>query len=265
MPPSAEPPGRGELLSGRRTAARRERAAKLGAPHLVPILLVVIAALLGWRYWDRIVARDLPIAAASPEVQIRQALAQQDRARLADVYGFRAGGTAELHGVSFQEPVVALEGERARVIARVAARGRVVWRSEAAEVAYLGREEFTMTPCTIALWCGDGQQFSQLRAVLLTLFRRHDAFNGRDAAAYERLVSPRYEGREALLARIADDLAAGPAARVSIRGWQIRVERGRAEVGEDYELALEGREPARLRARYVLVREGDRWLIADGL
>jgi hypothetical protein len=267
LPPSAEPGGREPLFSGRR-GTQRALSARTGAPHLVPILLVAVAGFLAWRHWDRIVAVDLPVAAASAETQVKDALAHQGRAQLADVYGFRAGGTAELHGVRFLEPSVAVEGARARVVARVEAEGRVTWRDERAELAYLGRESFGMGRCTIALWCGDGEQFALLKSVLLALFRREDAFHARDPEAYARLVSDRYAGpggKDALLARLREDLPHGPAARVRIQAWQIRVERDRAEVGEDYAIELAGRPPAALRARYVLAREGERWRFVDGL
>jgi hypothetical protein len=207
---------------------------------------------------------------AGPETQVREALRHQDRAQLADVYGWKSGGTAELHPVRYPEVSVEIaEGKKAaRVLALVEGEGRVTWRDERADLAYIGREAFGMTPCSIALWCGDGRQLDNLRGVLTTLFRREDAFNGRDAAAYERIVSDRYRGeggKAALLARLRADLGGGPPARVRIRAWQIRVERDRAEVGEDYEVELEGRPPASLRARYVLAREGERWAIVDGL
>lgn len=271
MPRSAEPRGPGGLFSSReRAAQRRARAAPTGAPYLVPAALALVAALLLWRYWDRLVAVDLPVALASPETQVKEALQHQDRAHLADVYGWKSGGTAELVPVRFAEISVSVEEGRklARVLALVEAEGRVTWRDERATLAYVGREAFTMTPCSIALWCGDGKQFEQLRGVLTALFRREDAFNGRDAEAYARFVSERYQGeggKAALLARLRDDLAHGPPARARIQAWQIRVERDRAEVGEDLLVEVEGRAPAKLRARYTLAREGDRWLIVDGL
>src|SRR5260221_14651863 len=113
------------------------------------------------------------------------------------------------------------------------AEGRAAWREEAARVSYLGREQFHMTPCTIALWCAEGDQFSRLRGVLTILFRRLDAFNAADAGAYGRLLAADYSdrgvGRAALLARLAKDFGSGPRARVKVLGWQIRVERDRAE------------------------------------
>ena len=123
-----------------------------------------------------------------------------------------------------------------------------------------------MTPCRIALWCADGDQFAQLRGVLATLFRREDAFNGRDADAYARLVSDRYAGgKDALLARLRGDLGGKLPARIRVLGWQIRVERDRAQVGEDYEIRVGEEAPRQLRARFELVREDDRWRVLSGL
>jgi hypothetical protein len=270
LPPSGEPPRPGGLFDPRAREARRARHAKVGAPYLVPAALAVAAALLLWRFWDRLAAVDLPVAAASPETQVKEALRHQDRAQLADVYGWKSGGAVELYPVRYPEIAVEVEEDRtaAHVLALVEGEGRVTWRDERAQVAYIGRETFTMTPCSIALWCGDGRQLDHLRGVLTTLFRREDAFNGRDAGAYERLVSDRYRGqggKAALLARLRADLGGGPKARVRIQAWQIRVERDRAEVGEDYDIEVERRPAARLRARYVLAREGERWAIVDGL
>jgi hypothetical protein len=271
LPPSAEPPAShrdGEPFSPRARAARRARAAKLGAPYLVPLALVAAAALALWAARDRLAAVNLPVAVASPETQVKEALAHQQRAHLADVYGFKSGGTAELYPVRFADVVVQSDGDAARVLAVVEAEGRVTWRDDRADLTYVGREAFGMTRCRIALWCGDGEQFARLRGVLLTLFRRVDAFHAGDADAYARLVSDRYAGdggRAALLARVVGDLAAGPPARVRVVAWQIRVERDRAIVGEDYELRLGDDAPRTLRARYTLALEGERWLIVDGL
>jgi hypothetical protein len=149
----------------------------------------------------------------------------------------------------------------------VEAQGRVVWRTERADVAYIGREVFGMTRCSIALWCGDGQQFAQLRGVLATLFRRADAAAARDLGAALHLVSDRYAGdggRPALAARLEAGYRA-PAAEAHILSWQIRVERDRATVGEDYEIAVPGGGTEKRRALYVLAREGDRWRFVDGL
>lgn len=260
-------PEREPLFSERTRAERRSRAARLGAPYLFPIALVAVVAFLIWRNWTTLVSFDLPISAAGPETQVKEALAHQDRAALADVYGFMAGGTAELRPVRFADVTVSMDGAKARVLAVVEAQGRVVWRGERADVSYVGREAFRMSRCRIALWCGDGEQFARLRGVLTALFRRADAAATRDLASAGRLVSDGYAGaggKAALLARLERDLRA-PAPEIHLRAWQIRVERDRAQVGEDYDLALAGRAPERLRARYTLALEGDRWRFVDGL
>ncbi len=253
--------------SGRPT--RRDRSARIGAPILVPTALALAAAALLWAFWGRVASLGADaFSTRSPEAQVKEALLHQERARLDDVYGFHAGGTAELAGVRYGDVTVRVEDGRARVLAVVEAEGRVVWRDQKASVAYVGREAFGMTPCPIALWCGDGQQLARLRAVLTTLFRRTDALEAGDAAAYARLVSDAYAGgggKAALVARLARDLAAGPAPRLRILGWQIRVERDTAAVGEDYEIRVGERAPERRRARFDLRLEGDRWRLAGGL
>jgi hypothetical protein len=228
---------------------------------------VAAVAFLIWRSWGTLVSFELPIAAAGPETQVREALAHQNRAALADVYGFMAGGTAQLQPVRFADVTVSMDEGAARVLAVVEAQGKVVWREQKADVSYVGREAFRMTRCKIALWCGDGDQFARLRGVLTALFRRADAASTRDLAAAGRLVSDGYAGeggKPALLARLGRDFRA-PAPEVHLRTWQIRVERDRAQVGEDYDLVEPGRAPQRLRARYTLALEDDRWRFVDGL
>ncbi len=246
----------------------RARSSRLGAPYLVPTLLALVAAVLLWANWGRIVSFGAgAFSNESPETQVREALRHQERARLDEVYGFRAGGTVELAPVRYADVAVAVEGRRADVVAVLDADGRAVWRDEEAKLSYLGRERFGMTPCPIALWCADGRQFARLRGVLSALVRREDAFNAADPAAYARVVSDAYAGpggKAALLARLAKDLP-GPRARERILAWQIRAERDRATVGEDYEVRIGDAAPRRLRARYDLVLEGDRWRFVDGL
>jgi hypothetical protein len=173
-----------------------------------------------------------------------------------------------LHRVSFADVAVSVEGERAEVVAVLEAEGRVAWREEAATVAYIGRERFAMSPCRIGLWCADGRQFAGLRSVLTALFRRQDAFNGGDPEAYARLLSDRYEGeggKEAFLRRLRADLRSGPPARMRVAAWQVRVERDRAQVGEDYTIEVGDAPRQTLRARFDLAREGERWTIVSGL
>ncbi len=280
MNPSGEPPPPGRprglstegdqhgepLFSERARARRRARGARLGAPYLFPVALVAVVAFLIWRNWGALVSFELPIAAAGAETQVKEALAHQDRAALADVYGFMAGGTAQLEPVRFGDVTVSVDQGKARVLAVVEAQGRVVWRGERANLSYVGREAFGMTPCKIALWCGDGGQFTRLRGVLTALFRRADAAATRDVAAADRLVSDRYAaagGKAALLARLGRDFRA-PAPEVHVRAWQIRVERDRARVGEDYDVVQPGGARERRRALYTLELEGDRWRFVDG-
>jgi len=268
LPPSAEGGGPPRpLFSERERAARRARAARVGAPYLVPLALAAAAALLLWRYRAELGAIDLPIAAAGPEAQVKEALRHQDRASLADVYGFHAGGTAELRPVRFADVTVSAADGKAQVVAVVEAQGQVVWRGERADLSYVGRETFRMVPCSIALWCADGQQFERLRGVLSALFRRADATAARDAEAAARLASDAYAGpggKAALVSRLAEQ-ARAPGPEAHVRAWQVRVERDRAVVGEDQEVAAAAGDVGRRREVYTLVREDGRWRFVDGL
>jgi hypothetical protein len=205
---------------------------------------------------------------AAPEKQIEEALGRQTRATLPDVYGFQAGGTVELEPVRYRDAVSFVNGERATVVAMLDAEGRVTWKNGTAKLSYIGRERFHMAPCAVALWCAEGDQFARLRGVLALIFRRLDAFDRRDPEGYAPLLSARYLDqdvtREALLRRLARDLPAEPG-RARVLGWQIRVERETAEVGEDYELSAGSGLPKQLRARYALRWEGERWLFSSGL
>ena len=248
---------------------RSDRRSRLGAPYLVPAAVALAAAAAAWLWRDRIFSAESGLSPESPDTQIRRALQAQTRAHLEDVYGFQAGGVVELTPVRFRDVVTSVEGQRATVVAMLDAEGRVVWRDQAADLSYVGRERFHMHPCRIALWCGEGDRFERLREVLRLLFRRLDAFQARDAAAYAALVSERYQDRgldrRALLARVAADFRSGPPAALRVQAWQIRVERDRAEVGEDYQIAVGGRAPARLRALFRFEREGERWAFVGGL
>ena len=240
---------------------------KSGAPYLIPIALALVAALAGWLGRDRLASIGT-VSLASPDTQVRQALANQTRALLNDVYGFRAGGTAELYPVRFADVAVTIEDDRALVVAMLDGEGRVKWRDQQATIRYLGRERFHMKPCRIALWCGEGDQFERLRGVLQVLFRRHDAASAGDGEALGRLVSDAYsdrgEDRSEVLRRLRRDVTPDKAERTRIVAWQIRVERDRAEVGEEYELDSAGRSQA-ARARYSLRWDGDRWTFVAGL
>lgn len=252
--------------SGSRREVRRTLEVRSGAPYLFPVLLSLLALGAGW--WLSSAAPWLKGAAASPEQQVQKALSDLTSARLEDVYGHAAGGLAELQALRFGDVTVTVEGERARVVAMAEGSGRIGWRGQVIPLEYVGREAFTMRPCRFAGWCAEGEALGQLRPVLRLLFRRLDAFNGRDAAAYGRLVAEGYRGeggRGAVLARLGRDLVTGPAATLAVTGWQIRVERDEAIVGEDERLAVGAAAPVALRARLRLVREADRWVIAEGL
>jgi hypothetical protein len=207
----------------------RRLGGRLGAPYLAPAAAVALAGAAFWLAWGWLSALGRSEAAA--DVQIREALANQVRAHLEDVYAFRGGGTLELAPVRYAEVAPLVEGDRAVVAAVLEAEGRAVWRDQAAAVTYLGRERFHMRPCSIALWCAEGDQFARLRGVLASLFRRHDALAA----------------------------AARPAAR-RVLAWQIRVERETAEVGEDFETAPPSGAPLRERSRISLRLESGRWV-----
>ena len=208
---------------------RRRVRFRTGAPYLVPFLAAAAVAAAAWHWRGELQDYGSAVTLQSPETQVRQALAAQDRAHLEDVYGFRAGGTLELVPVRYAEVVPVVEGNRATVVALLDAEGRAVWRDRDARVSYVGRETFHMKPCTIALWCAEGDQFARLRGVLRALFR-HD-----------------------------DELRARGDRRV--RSWQIRVERDGAEVGEDYEVEVPGQGKRTLRARYRLEPRDERWVL----
>jgi len=269
LPPSAEPPEgapRARGLGGVDVSRRRERAARVGAPHLVPAGLALAAAALVFLSWGELRACGRA-AVTSPDTQVREALAAQRRARLPDVYGFRAGGTAQLSDVRYGDVQVAMEAGKARVVAVVEAEGRVVWREEQARVGYIGREAFTLTPCTAAGWCADGQQFARLRGVLAVLFRRADALAAGDVDGHGRLLSERFGdpgGKAAAVARLRA-AATTPGAAVRILGWQIRVERDTATVGEDHEVERPGAPSEARRAVYALALEDGHWRIVSGL
>lgn len=258
------------LGSGSRRQLRRTLEQRTGAPYLFPFLLTALVLAAAW--WLEGATPGLTGAVASPEAKVRAALAAFTSARLEDAYGHGAGGLAELTGLRLADVTVALEGEgertRARVVAMAEGSGRVAWRGQVATLGYVGREAFTMRPCTFAGFCAEGEALAELRPVLRLLFRRLDAFNGRDAEAYGRLLAEGYRGaggKAALLERLRADQAAGPLATLTVTGWQIRVDRDQVVVGEDELLTTPGRPPVALRARLTLVREAGRWVVADGL
>jgi len=252
--------------SASRRAVGRLLQARQGAPYVFPVLLVV--AVLGAGWWLRAATPRLAGAVADPDTQVRAALARQRSLHLSDVYGFDAGGTLELTPVRFGDLAVSVEGERAQVVAMVEGEGVLDWRRGRIRVAYIGRERFSMVPCDLGGWCADGRQLAELKRVLPLLFRRIDAFNARDAAAYGRLVGQGYRGpggRAAVLAQLARDLGAGPPATMTVTAWQLRVEPGRVVVGEDERVRVGDGPEAALRARLELAEEDGRWVIVDGL
>jgi len=255
------------LLGSARRARRKVLEGGRGAPYLFPIALSLCALAAGW--WLKDAAPRLAGALEAPEQQVKRALAALTSARLENAYGHEAGGLAELNRLRFADVTVTmLDRERAGVLAMAEGDGRVAWRGQLASLGYVGREDFTMRPCRFAGWCAEGEALSQLRPVLRLLFRRLDAFNGRDAAAYGRLVAEGYRGpggKAAVLSRLAADLRSGPPATLRVTAWQIRVERDRVTVGEDETVAVGEAAPVALRARLELSREGDRWVIAGGL
>ncbi|MGC3998171.1 MAG: nuclear transport factor 2 family protein [Anaeromyxobacter sp.] len=258
-------PGRAPFDPGAR-AARKARAAPVGAPYLFPLGLVLVALAVGWALRDRISLDRFSSAALSPEGQVREALSRQRRASLPDVYGFASGGVVELDTLRYVDPAVMVDGDKAQVIALLDGDGRVAWRASRATVAYVGREAFGMSRCSVAGWCADGRQFDGLRGVLAVLFRRQDALAAGDARALLALVSERYAGeggKAALAARLRGALAAP--APVSVDAWQIRVDRDEAIVGEDVQAPLPGGGQEPRRARFTLAREADRWRFVDGL
>jgi hypothetical protein len=171
-----------------RSGSDRRLGARVGAPILVPLAAAAAAALAAWAFRDRIDAIGRS-ATGSPETQVREALANQPRAHLEDVYGFRGGGTLELHPVRFAEVRAVVKGERAEVSAVMEAEGRAAWRDQAARLSWIGVERFHMRPCPIALWCADGDQFARMRGVLAALFRRQDALAARAAPAARRVTA----------------------------------------------------------------------------
>jgi hypothetical protein len=160
----------------------------------------------------------LACSVASPETEVREALARVGRLELAAAPGTRIA----LEKVRFADVAVSMDGGRALVVAVVEAEGRVGPDGVPA-LGYVGREAFEMERCAEARWCAAGSGLPALRGVV-------EALAG----------APRHPGARVL-------------------AWQVRVERGEATAGEDYEVG--GR---RLRTRWEMGREGDRWRIRRG-
>jgi hypothetical protein len=160
---------------------------------------------------------------------VRQALARLDRIRVGGPPG-AAGVGLDLAPVRFSDVTAALEGGRAAVVAMVEAEGRASFGQASAPVSYVGREAFHLRPCA-AGWCPEGDEVSRLRGVLEVLARRQEAL-----------------------------AAAAPGRRVL--AWQVRVERDRAEAGEDFESPGPGGTPVRERARLSLRWAAGAWALA---
>jgi len=126
----------------------------------------------------------------------------------------------------FADVEVAAEGGRAQVLAVVDADGKV--RLDGADVAlgYVGREAFEVERCGRARWCPAGSALPALAGVVAAL-----------------AGSPR------------------PADRRPV-GWQIRIERDRALVGED---AVGPGGDRATRGVVELVRDGVAWRLAAPL
>jgi hypothetical protein len=265
--PSPSTPSSGRR-PGSEAGRRRRFRFRTGAPYLVPFLAATAAAAAAWFWRADLLDAGSVATLQSPETQVRQALAAQGRAHLEDIYGWKAGGTLELVPVRYADVVPDVEGSRATVVAVLDAEGKAIWRDQAATVSYIGREQFHMKPCKIALWCAEGDQFARLRAVLRTLFRRLDAARAGEPAAVAALAADNYQDgaidRAALKDRLRLELSS-PRPDIRVKGWQIRVERDGAEVGEDFEVADPRGGVRDRRARYRLERQGERWLFTSGL
>jgi hypothetical protein len=202
-----------------------------------------------------------------PDAGIRRALAEGG---LGGPAAERRGDAAlRLDRLRFSEPVVEVRGGRADVAVVVDADGEVLWRGHRVALTSLGNERLTMVRGPGAGWGVEGERTPRLVAIVAVLSRRADAFADAHAEEYRPLVAEGYRGpeggKEALLRRLASDLAALPRARLRPLAWQVRIERETAQVGEDYEIAVGDGPARRLRARFDLREEGGRWRFTGGL
>jgi len=203
----------------------------------------------------------------SPETGVRRALAAPVAPGPRVLPG--TASSFRVERLRFSDLLVTAAGTRADVVAVADADGAVAWRGQDVRLAYVGRERFSLVRCGGAGWCLDGESLPRLAALLSVLVRRADAFDDGEADPYRLLVADDYRGPEGgkpeLLDRLAADLAVAPRARLRPIGWQVRIERDTALVGEDYEIAVGAGPPRRLRARLDLRDEGGRWRITGGL
>jgi len=135
------------------------------------------------------------------------------------------GARVGLAHVSFSDVVVTTDGAVALVVAMVQAEGTVRLSGGEPSLAYVGREAFRMERCAGRRWCLTPDALGGLRGVVAAL-----------AAA------PRPAG-------------ARPVA------WQVRVDRDRADAGEDYD-AAEGGALRRLRSTWTLAHAGKAWSLS---
>lgn len=202
-----------------------------------------------------------------PEAGVRRAL---DRAGSVRAVAVGSDGlTLRLDRLRFRDPLVTVRDGRAEAVVVADADGALEWRGRPVAVGYLGRERLTLARCPGEGWCIEGAALPRLAALLGTLCRRAEAFDGADAEGYRALVDDAYRGPDgdkgALLRRLAADLAARPRARLRPVAWQVRIERETAQVGEDYDVTV-GEGPARrLRARLGLREVAGGWRFTDGL
>ena len=134
-------------------------------------------------------------------------------------------------------------------------------------ISYIGRERFHMKPCDRAL-VRRGRPGRAPAGRPADPFpapgRRRAAANPPLAAALAPTTTGRRRRRRPGRPRgqARQELAA-PRPDIASKGWQIRVERDAAEVGEDssHGAGWRGSEP---RARYRLERRGERWLFTAG-
>jgi hypothetical protein len=204
----------------------------------------------------------------SPETGIRRALAGPVGPGATRAVG-GSGATVRFDRTKFADLLVNATGTGAEVVAVADAEAVVAWRGQEVTLSYVGRERLQMARCQGGGWCVEGERAPRLVALLSVLVRRADAFADADAERYRPLVADDYGGAEGgkpeLLRRLAADLGGSPRARLRLLGWQVRIERETAQVGEDFEIALGAGPARRLRARFDLREEGGRWRFTGGL
>jgi hypothetical protein len=190
---------------------------------LAPLVAVILAA--GWALRHR-----LPDLGGDPDARVRRALSGTRQVVLEDLGGPGQGPRAELRA-TYRDLLGAEEAGGIRAVAVVEAEGTVTGGGFQAAVTSVGREQLALVPCPSGDCPGPDGPLPRLRSVLA-----------------------------ALVARDRIRQAVGPPRQVL--GWQVRVERDVAEVGEDLLLSPPGGPPARERGRLTLRREGSAWVEA---